>query len=226
MGCSVRWSEEFFTCPNISFLHIVFVLLQVPCLLASTLHVCFNKKNSAQFSSCPYDKAFGERPLKVWPFLLALLKKRCATRDSRNSSITLFPIFRKIDLTGIADTPCRKSPFAMHFTEVTSSTAQAISNVLATATELFRFLGSPPAFSVCLSGLFKLSFSSREILLTNFLFEILDRHHFLPHVVSSFLLVKSILTAQRRNAFAVLIVAADDKTHVPKFRRLAASSSR
>ena len=57
----------------------------------------------------------------------------------------------QLQFTGKIDTPRRKSlSFALNFTGVISSLAWVTTNVLATATELFRFFCSPPAFSVCL----------------------------------------------------------------------------
>ena len=41
------------------------------------------------------------------------------------------------------------SLIALNFSEVIFSSAWVISGILATATEFFRFFGSPPAFSVC-----------------------------------------------------------------------------
>ena len=59
---------------------------------------------------------------KVGPFSRALSQNRCATRASRNV-LTIFETFFKNDITRMADTPCRKSPFAMNSGEVTVSCA-------------------------------------------------------------------------------------------------------
>ena len=52
-----------------------------------------------------------------------------------------------MDLAEIADTPCRRSAFALNLSEVTVP-PWLRSNVLATTTELFRFFRAPPAFSL------------------------------------------------------------------------------
>ena len=72
---------------------------------------------------------------------LSLFHNRSATQDSRNVLI----------ITGIAEIPCRRSPFAMNCSEVIVFSASVLSIVLATSTELFRFFGSLPTFSLCLN---------------------------------------------------------------------------
>ena len=60
-----------------------------------------------------------------WFFLFALShRKRCETRASRNFLTIFFPCFvKKKDFTGVADTACRKSPFALNVSDVTFSSA-------------------------------------------------------------------------------------------------------
>ena len=70
--------------------------------------------NAAQLPSCSSDTAFGLRLLwppcciipKYGPFFSRAFTNRSETRNSR------------IDFTGIADTPCKKSPFAKNVSEV------------------------------------------------------------------------------------------------------------
>ena len=68
------------------------------------------------------------------------------------AEVSSFLFIMWCDFTGIADTPCRRSPFAQNFSEVIFSSAWVWSSELPTSSELFRFLGSPPAFSVCLNA--------------------------------------------------------------------------
>ena len=78
----------------------------------------FASIKSSQLPSCSYDTA------------LALLSKRCVTRDGRNLFATSLPIFCKICFSGMPDTRCRRSPFALKFSEVISFPDGVTSTVL------------------------------------------------------------------------------------------------
>ena len=143
--CYALWSEEFFHMPGHKFLGLC------NCVGASRTLSC----ESAQLPSCSHDRDFGLRPLSplcCTTQCVAFFSRSCATRSCRNCCTTVFSTCCKMNFVGVAETPRRESPLALIFSEVIASAAWAISNVLATATELFRFFGSPPAFPVCLNA--------------------------------------------------------------------------
>ena len=116
-------------------------------LLANSTFVSIN---FAQLPSCSYDRACGLRPFSTFlkntqrvPFFSRSVAKRSSTRDNRNFFTASLPMFSNLDSTGIDDTPCRGSPFALNVGEVISCLLRMITtNVLATATEFFCFFGS------------------------------------------------------------------------------------
>ena len=90
-----------------------------------------------------------ERTSNCWK--IRALEQNVAQREMIGTA-SRFPVPTccKMDLVRIADTPFRKSPFALNFSEVSSSLAVVMSNVLATATELARVFGSHAAFPILL----------------------------------------------------------------------------
>ena len=142
LSCLVGRSEVFFTCLNVRPCDFIHVLVQVLCFFLRA-NCTFASMDSAQLPSCSYDRAFEFRPLcspcclipKVGPFFSRSFTNRSPTPASRDFWASFSPMFCEIDFAEIADTPCRKSPFAMNVCEVMSSSAWVCSNVLANTTE-------------------------------------------------------------------------------------------
>ena len=116
----------------------------------------FASVNSAQLPTCSHDRAFGLRPCsplyctlpKVGPFFSRFFTNRFATRASRNFLARIFPIFCKMDLAGIPDTPCRKYCSVLNFSDVFFLLCLG---VMQCSGDCHR-IGSPPALSGCLNA--------------------------------------------------------------------------
>ena len=115
---------------------------QIPCSLQETLHISrvahTTERTAFDFLStllCKFQHV---------AFLLALLNK--TLRNARSSELVaqIYSVCCELNFIGIADTTCRRSFFALNFSEVISS-SWVVSNVLVTVTEWFRFFGSPAA---------------------------------------------------------------------------------
>ena len=144
LSCPAGRSEDVFTCLCRSHA----LLRKNQCSLQYKLQN-FRDARTTEHSDFDYFVHLVEQFPRLVHFLRSLTK-RYATRASRNFLTIYFPCFvKKKDFTGVADTPCRRSPFALNVRDVTFSSAWVWSNVSATTTELFRFFGSPSAFSAC-----------------------------------------------------------------------------
>ena len=127
--------------------------VQVPltmCMFLCRSHDFFGSKFFFRFDElCTTSELLIRQSGRVSIVVSTLLyNSQCMTLSSRaleqnvsRRKRTFFANSCAIFCTGIADTPCRKSCFALNFSEVTSFLAWVISKVLATATELVRFFG-------------------------------------------------------------------------------------
>ena len=100
--------------------------MQVPCPLASKFHVCFNKirttsellvRQSMRISTALSALLYNS---PGWTFLLRFVHKSLCDAGQSELLDTVLQFFSKLDSNGIADTLCRRSPFAMIFGQVIS----------------------------------------------------------------------------------------------------------
>ena len=170
---------------------------------------------SSQFPSCSYDKTFFDCFLHVRDFFLLecgpmfwRLPQNCFVSSVRLQPVQhVFEMKRALkeflvgELDGREPFPVLLESrfFVFHSTLVSSRALICCCPLHAVCTVSFPFaLRLAIGCSSARGGLFKLSFTRRETLLTNVLFQVLHHHLFQSGVVSRFTLLSSNLTVQRQ----------------------------